>query len=828
MALKRKYLKKAVSIGLIFSMALGLAACNKKEDENAGKENAGLAKEYVFSQTDIDLSVLGDAGNYNIRNIKKIDDKIYMVANVYTYTESGSKSSMKILSIKEDCSVEKAVELLTPDTESSKEPDAQDDASKQEGGDEGAQTEEAVEDVADNEMAEKYPGGSTRSEWIGYQATTITDDGLIYVIKRHDINDWTDEENPVSESTSSICCWDMEGNFKWESPIGELHTEDNYYYIDNLVPLKNGTVAVLISGDDKSKIIVDKEGKLSERIPLKANDTAAFENINATMVKNDGTMLVTYYNQDYTAMFAVTYDLDTDTIGEEVKLPGNFGTMGYNAMTTGVDSDIVFANMSGVYSYTLGDSEIKQVMSYINSDLGIDSFNEMVMIDERNFIATYYDNINYDLCCGMFTKVDPKDIPDKKVLVLGGNWIDNELKNRVVEYNKESQEYRITIKDYQMYNTMDDYNASYTQLNNDILSGHMPDILVVDNWGTSIENYVSKGVLADIGALIEKDEELSQKEFMTNVFDAYKVNGKLYQVIHSFSVQTIMAKKSIVGDRTSWTMKDLEELMATMPEGTVAFGEEMQSGFLWNMLRYCGNDFVDVANGKCNFNSQQFIDMLEYANSLPKETSEDTYEGDWWMRYQSQYRENRTILMNSYISSFNSLNNTINGSFGEDVSCIGFPTDNGMGSFISSNGNYVLSAKSKNLDGAWDFIRYYLTDEYQKELRWALPVSKEIFMEKSKEALEREYYIDEDGKKVEVDEWYEVNGESIKIEPLTQKQLDEIVSFIQSVTKREYYNQDIQNIVTEEAEAFFAGQKSAKDVAGIIQSRAQLYVNENR
>ena len=35
-------------------------------------------------------------------------------------------------------------------------------------------------------------------------------------------------------------------------------------------------------------------------------------------------------------------------------------------------------------------------------------------------------------------------------------------------------------------------------------------------------------------------------------------------------------------------------------------------------------------------------------------------------------------------------------------------------------------------------------------------------------------------------------------------------------------------IVQEEAAPFFAGQKSARDVAGIIQSRAQLYVNETR
>ena len=272
----------------------------------------------------------------------------------------------------------------------------------------------------------------------------------------------------------------------------------------------------------------------------------------------------------------------------------------------------------------------------------------------------------------------------------------------------------------------------------------------------------------------------------------------------------------------------MEEVLAKLPEETQVFGETTKSSFLYNMLEFCGNDYVDVATGKCNFDSQQFIDMLEYANTLPQELSEDYYGDDWWMKYQSQYRENRTLLMYSYIGDFSNLNNQINGYFGEDVSCIGFPTDNGMGSFVGTNGSYVLSAKSKNLEGAWEFIRYYLTDEYQNSMQWGLPVSKTAFMEKSKDATGKDYYIDENGEKVETEEWFEINGESIEIEPLTQEQLDEIVAFIESVTKRRYYNQDIQNIVTEETEAFFSGQKSAAEVAGIIQSRVQLYVNENR
>ena len=836
MALKKKWIKKTISVALMLAMALELTACSKK-DENAGKENAGLAKEYVYSETRIDMSAFGSEDNFNVQNMQKVNDRIYILASIYTYTDQGSRSNLKLMSMKEDGSDIQTIGLQLPGAEPSQDTDEgaseeaaseEEGSSKEEGTSSGnvtIQPRVAIDAVIEEEGGYESP---SRSEWIGFQSAVITKDSLVYVIKRHDINDWSDEENPIYESSTSVCCWDVEGNFKWETPIENLQTEDYYYYIQNMIPAKDGKVVLLINGEESSKMTVDSEGNVSERTPIKVSGGNSSGNMEMTMVKDDGTLLFTYYDDNYTNMYIATYDITTDTMGEGIKMPDAFYNMGYSSVTAGVDSDIVFANSSGVFSYTMGDTEVKPVMSYINSDMSIDSLNQIVMLDDTHFIATYYDPFDYKQQCGLFTKVNAEDIPDKNVLVLGGSYIDTDLKKRVVDFNKSNEKYRITLKEYQMYNTREDYMAGYTQLNNDILAGNMPDILVVDEWGMSVENYVSKGVLADIGALIEKDEELSQKEFMTNVFDAYKVNGKLYQVIPSFYVQTMMGKKSLVGDRTSWTMKDMEEVLAKLPEETQVFGETTKSSFLYNMLEFCGNDYVDVATGKCNFDSQQFIDMLEYANTLPQELSEDYYGDDWWMKYQSQYRENRTLLMYSYIGDFSNLNNQINGYFGEDVSCIGFPTDNGMGSFVGTNGSYVLSAKSKNLEGAWEFIRYYLTDEYQNSMQWGLPVSKTAFMEKSKDATGKDYYIDENGEKVETEEWFEINGESIEIEPLTQEQLDEIVAFIESVTKRRYYNQDIQNIVTEETEAFFSGQKSAAEVAGIIQSRVQLYVNENR
>ncbi len=109
-----------------------------------------------------------------------------------------------------------------------------------------------------------------------------------------------------------------------------------------------------------------------------------------------------------------------------------------------------------------------------------------------------------------------------------------------------------------------------------------------------------------------------------------------------------------------------------------------------------------------------------------------------------------------------------------------------------------------------------------------MAVKKDVFLEKAQEALERPYYLDENGEKQEYDETFYLNGEEIPLPPMTQEQIDQVVAFVQTVNKSVYTNEAVLNIIKEEMDAFYSGQKSAQDVAKIIQSRAQVYVDENR
>lgn len=859
--------KRALSMALVAVMVLGLCACNRGKDGSESNNpkgsnaNSELAKQYVYRMQEFDFASImsGDEEAY-LQKAMVFNNHIYLVMQKYVESNNSWNYEYSLISMDmegNDMQTHKLQQSMDDEGEADKE-DKTEQSPSGESGTEGntnaimprtaasavaVPLEEELDASSEEVEAEVEP---EEEVYRGYENTyynnfQVAGGGRIYASKEHYFEDYSDPDNFVSRTDRFLCCWDTEGKLLWESPLDILSQEDKWYGINTIVGLENGNALLLINGDESGKITADKDGNLSEMRPVSEKLMEYMNNLISVVTMPKDQILVIYYTQEnYEKQYVVTYDIKSDSVTESFPIPK---TMVYNGMgnisSVDANGDIVYCANQGIYKYHIGNAEPTQMMSFVNSDLEINSMRTVLPVDEEHFVGIYtvYDDVTYRSSTkgGLFTKVAPEDIPDKRVMVLGGNWIPGDLRKRVVEYNKNSDTHRIVLKDYSTYNTYEDYKAAYTQMNNDIISGGMPDILIVDSYGISMENYVSKGLLANIDELIAKDPELSKTEFMDNVFEAARVNGKLYEIIPSFYVMTYVGKTSLVGDRTQWTMEEARQVLSTMPEGAKLFGDMTRGGFFSQVMQMCGSDFIDVSTGKCNFDSAEFISLMEYAKELPEDTDgdgvayEEDYE-DYWANYQSQYRENRTLLSNCYMSSLQDMVYTINGSFGEDVSYVGFPNSSGQGSVVSYYNSYALAAGSANLDAAWDFMKYYLTEEYQSsdDFRWQLPVNKAQFDKRAESATKKPTYEDENGKEQEYDYTYWINDESIVIDPLTPQQLDKLKGFVASVTKRAYYNEDVQNIINEEMDAFYKGQKSAKDVAGIIQSRAQLFVNENR
>lgn len=845
--MKKSFVRRAGLFGIVLAMAVGLCACGQPND---GMENAALAKENVYKMQEIKLPELYKAGrgSLGIQATSYADGRAMMLVQVWNWESGSSDPDLRLITVAEDGSDLQVVQLEMPapqeetDKSQNEETEPLPPANEENPADpEDAENPEDEENPEDAEIdddfmipvpvEDDYYYNNTY-DYTNYNRFLLASTGQIYGIKNVTHEDWNNREN--SYARSFLVQWDSEGRLQGETELEGLESsEEEYFYVNTLAEAKDGSIYLIIGGNDNFyKMNIGTDGRASGKKTISDSAQELFMYYERVIPAEPGQLYVIYRDEkDWSKMYTAFYNLETDAVSGQENMPSMVRTgWDYNVMTKGFSTDLLYTTESGISTYKAGDAESKTKMDFVNSDLYIAQFYTVLELSETSFLGIYSEDWESGVKAGLFTYVRPEDIVDKKTMVLAGSYIPDNIKKRVIEYNRNNQEYRIVIKSYNQYSSEEnEWMGAVTQLNNDIISGKMPDILL-GNSSLPIENYISKGLIADVGKLIEKDEELSQVEFLQNVFDAYSVKGKLYYVIPEFYVNTMVAKDSLTNGIDNWNMDEMERVLAGMGENAMAFGETTRNSFMYDVMAYCGNEFMDLSTGKCSFNSENFIRMLEFAKALPKEIDydaiDDSYWESYWENYQSQYRENRTLLMHCYISGFDYLVQNVKGYFGDDFAFVGFPTDNGGGSYIDCNNPYVLSAKSSNLDEAWNFIRYYLGEEYQKNLR--LPVRKDLFLENAKRMMERPYWEDEDGNREYYDYETWINGEPVILEPFTKAQMNQVTDFIQSVNSRYYYDQEIMKIMEEEMEAFFSGDKSAAEVADIIQRRAQIYVDTNR
>lgn len=804
----KKRSKRFISMLLAGIMIFSLAGCGGESTEDAAAK--AEAKKYVYDMQIIDADIFSE--NENVFDVACVNDRIYAITREQRWDEM-TGMVVRLVSVKEDGSDRQETELVNTLRENPDyyvEPDD---------GTEAVTTEEITEETTEETTEEETVDDGTQEMYTDsyVSQSKITANG-VYIIMESNSYYYDEMGNYMSGGYElNLSAYELTGEERFKVALNE--NPDEYLYINSVEADADGNLA--LTADDRI-LLYDATGKKTGEI-----DTSTMGYVQNSFMDDAGKLNLVTYNDEWTKLYIKVFNIQTKSMEQEIELPGSFNNYGINP---GVSYDLLLTSSMGLFGYNIGDTDVTQIMSYINSDIDSTSINNIYEMDENRLLCTYYDEETYKVKMAVMNYVDPASIPDKEVLTLACYYLGYDMRKRVVAFNKENELYRITVKDYSTYSTMDDYSAGYTQLNNDILAGQVPDIMIIDSYNMPIESYIAKGVLADIGKMIEEDEELSQVEYMTNVFDAYSVDGKLYSVIPSFYVSTVIGKTADVGDTPGWTMDDLKALMAEHPEASV-FGETTtRSEILWQVMMYSGSRFVDRSTGECHFNSEEFISMLEFIAQFPEEFDWESVGDDYWMSTETQYRSGKTLLMQTSISDFRDFGYYTQGYFGEPVTLIGFPSEDGLGAVVRANDQYAIAAKSSNKEGAWEFLRYYLTEEYQtgNDMYYSLPTIKSALMAKLEEAKERPYWEDEEGNKEYYDNTYWIGDEEIIIEPLTDEEADELFNYISSVNQAYYYDESLSNIITEETAAFFEGQKTAAEVAEIIQSRAQIYINESR
>ena len=543
--------------------------------------------------------------------------------------------------------------------------------------------------------------------------------------------------------------------------------------------------------------------------------------------------------------------------------------------------EYLFYYQSGdsLYGYKEETSTGERLLSWSSADINSDNLVFFNFLPDGRVAAMTQewgpDGRKVELA--VLTERDASVLADKTVLTYAAMYLDQRVRTDIINFNKANDKYRIEIRDYSEYNTPDDYTAGLTKLNTEIVAGNVPDLMAVDQ--LPLRQYGAQGLLEDLWPYIDNDPDIGRDSLMDRPLKAAEQDGKLYQVFSSFTMNTLIGSREVVGDGMGWTLEELKAAQETMPAGCSLFGsaytrETVLQGVLMMNLDY----YVDWEKGECHFDSDGFKAMLEFCNTFPAEYT-PTEEGD---DEPTRIAEGRQMLQAMSLDGFNDfqvheamfagpealkqvddsgrygssssgyttviMDGAISGDGsstssrlipGRYVTFKGFPMEDGScGSTFSVNGGMAMSSTCKDKEGAWSFMRGLLLPEDEEDrygYRWGFPVNKADFEKKAAEAMEVEYITDMDGKQL-----LDSDGEPIQsskggwqwgslnmdLQATTQEEYDQIMELYNAIDSLVGYDEKIAGIVTDVAGAYFSGDKTLEDAAAQIQSRVNLYVHE--
>ncbi len=336
------------------------------------------------------------------------------------------------------------------------------------------------------------------------------------------------------------------------------------------------------------------------------------------------------------------------------------------------------------------------------------------------------------------------------------------------------------------------------------------------------------GAIEDLAPYLDKDDTIAREDYVESALRAYERDGKLYAVMPYYGVEMLVGKISEIGEEKAWTVEDFMELLASKDNGVKLLSGADKSSILWVMCTMNQGLFINKESGECSFEGEEFKKILEFANRFPNEASDDTTLDD--------LRNGRTLLDRGRITSVTQYQ-MYEFMFGGPVNLIGYPAFGESGLSFFSNGTTVaMGSGSENKEGVWEFIRFNVTKERQENVgspNGGFPILKSALEKQFEKDMEPNNMDDGNGGQKEIPRstWTSsMGGEtfSVDVYAATQEQVDRMREMIETAQSGENMEEEVLNIILEEAAGYFEGHKSVEDVASVVQNRVQLYLNETR
>lgn len=427
--------------------------------------------------------------------------------------------------------------------------------------------------------------------------------------------------------------------------------------------------------------------------------------------------------------------------------------------------------------------------------------------------------VTMTVACGSSNEGDKKrkTKEGKTIVTMSMMGADSFYVPAVKKFEQQNPDIEVHIQTYKQRNEnweKQDYDRYVQKTNTELISGAAADIIEVAS--LPVGKFVSKKLLLNMNEFIEKEKLLEKGKLYPNIVNAMKIGDGLYSMPLTFYLQSflgngdILKKANVQVDDQNWTWQQFEQeakqIMKSMGKGESQYALAITPEFLLlDILSDRSAEFIDRSNQKANFDSPGFINLMEQIKSMYDHQFATSKEADAGKGMFSTI----TLMSHADIIEWP---HTIY----KNPMLLNKPHVPGQTSGVSFYAPYQLaiSSKSQVSEEAWKLISFLASEQAQ-----SMPERRGF----SVLASVNEQKFNDIQKKVDSGEYKLESGQAVKV---TEEYFIKAKQQLAAANGYSLKDDKLYSIVEEEAKSYFAGQKSAEEVAKLIHNRVNTYLNE--
>lgn len=521
-----------------------------------------------------------------------------------------------------------------------------------------------------------------------------------------------------------------------------------------------------------------------------AYETRMEETLENICISKEGNLVFVTSDSSHYGYVLKTMNPKTGVLSGDYALSECFG------IAEGVEQGVLVIDLSGAYDLNTESGEKIWHMRWSGTsyspNINNNFFYTFKITKEGDMELLQGKALKEEFYAAKITRINPEEM-EKIPLVFRVTYANSGLKLLVAGFNQENQEHHVFLQE----RGSEDYGDFVARTDMEIAAGKGPDMFE-DGVVSDIYALAAKGALENLEPYFAQST-IDRNEYYPAAFQDFGKEEGIYGIGYEMCSDTMYIREELTGGSGQINLSSLLDNMEGY-EGQMIFSSQYYSSEA--LLQYffeMSEDFygmVDWEQKTCNFSGELWEKILQVSKKYGmtegnREWEEAAYpvsaRGFAGFAGQDTQAVQRGMVM------------------------VGYPAGNGMVSRQRLS-DVVMNANSVHKEGVWQFIQFLLENQELVLSDHMLPVQEKVLLE-SVEADSREDYS------------MLVQGERIEV-VISQGMTDRFWECLNYAQPAPYRTRQILQIVQEEAETYFTGDKTIEEISAVIENRVRLYLAE--